>query len=53
MNLSIAPIDLRHYINCYRCWRDKTSEDDGSLNTPVGNAKGFDFSPDGKRFWVC
>ena len=24
----------------------------GSNITPVGNAKGIDFSPDGKRFWV-
>ncbi len=24
----------------------------GSNDTPVGNAKGLDFSPDGKRFWV-
>ena len=27
-------------------------QNDGSLTTPVGNAKGLDFSPDGKRLWV-
>ena len=27
-------------------------QDSGSNATPVGNAKGLDFSPDGKRFWV-
>jgi len=27
-------------------------QDSGSNTTPVGNAKGLDFSPDGKRFWV-
>ena len=27
-------------------------QDSGSDDTPVGNAKGFDFSPNGKRLWV-
>ena len=27
-------------------------QDSGSADTPVGNAKGLDFSPDGKKLWV-